>query len=58
VRRIHQETCGDVMKDEIGIEQLTMAYSRPRKMGNIIAKAKLLEAERKEVSRYISGQLD
>ena len=46
------------MKDEIAIEQLTMAYSRPRKMGNIIAKAKLLEAERKEVSRYISGQLD
>jgi hypothetical protein len=58
VRRIHQETCGDIMKDEIGIEQLTMAYSRPRTMGNIIPKAKLLEAEGKEVSRYISGQLD
>jgi hypothetical protein len=58
VRRIYQETCGDVLKDEIGIERLTMAYSRPRTIGNIVAKAKLLEAEGKEVSKYITGELD
>jgi hypothetical protein len=33
------------------IEQITMAYSHPRTIGNIIAKAKLLEAEGKEVSK-------
>ena len=46
------------MKDEIGIEQQTMAYSRPQTIGNIGAKAKMLEAEGKEVSKYITGELD
>jgi hypothetical protein len=58
VRRIYQETCGDIMKNEIGIEELTKAYSRPRTIGNIVAKAKLLEAEGKEVSKYNTGELD
>ena len=58
VRKIYQQTCGDIMKGEIGIEQLTMAYSRPRTIGNIVPKAKLLEAEGKEVSKYITGELD
>ena len=58
VRRIYQESCGDVLRAEIGIEQFTMAYSRPRTIGNVIAKAKLLETDGKKVSKYITGEQD
>jgi hypothetical protein len=55
VRRIYQEICGDILRAEIGIEQFTMAYSCPRTIGNVVAKAKLFKMEGKEVSIYITG---
>ena len=58
MRRNYQETCGDILRDEIGIGQFTMAYSHPRTIGNVIAKAKLLETDSKKVSKYIAGELD
>ena len=57
VRRIYQETGGDILRAEIGIEQFTTAYSHPKTIGNFIAKAKLLETEGNEESKYITGEL-
>ncbi len=47
-----------ILRAEIGIEQFTMAYSHPRTIGNVIAKAKLLETDGKVVSKYFMGELD
>mgnify|MGYP006174073413 CR=1 FL=1 len=47
----------DTFKEELGIEQLTIAYSRPNTIGQIVAKAKLHQAPNREVSKYLTGEL-
>ncbi len=58
VRKIYSEECENIFKAEIGIEQFTMAYSRPKTIGNIVAKAKLSEVDGREVSKFITGELN
>jgi len=57
IRQIYSKECEATFKAEIGIEQFTMAYSRPKTVGNIIAKAKLFETPGREVSKFITGEL-
>ena len=57
IRQIYSEECEATFKAEIGIEQITIAYSRPKTIGNIIAKAKLFETHGREVSKFITGEL-
>ena len=40
---------------ELGISQTTVAYSRPKNIKDLLSKAKLHQAEGKEVSVYYSG---
>ena len=47
----------DTFKEELGTEQLTIAYSRPNTIGQIVAKAKLHQAPNREVSKYLAGEL-
>ena len=56
VRKIYMEECDSVFKDEIGIEQLTIAYSNAKTIGNVVAKAQLHQASGKEVSKYLTGE--
>ncbi|KAL7476883.1 hypothetical protein ACHAW6_008090 [Cyclotella cf. meneghiniana] len=58
VRKIYSEECQDVLEAEIGTEQFTLAYSRPKTIGNIIAKAKLFEVNGREVSTFLTGELN
>ena len=57
IRQIYTDTCMDTFKEELGIEQLTIAYSRPNTIGQIVAKAKLHQAPNREVSKYLAGEL-
>eukprot|EP00804_Cyclotella_cryptica_P005183 CCRYP_014250-RB/>CCRYP_014250-RB protein AED:0.28 eAED:0.14 QI:0/-1/0/1/-1/0/1/0/330 len=57
IRKIYGETCEETFKTEIGINRLIIAYSRPKTIGNVIAKAKLFETEEQKVSRHIAGEL-
>jgi hypothetical protein len=56
VRKIYSEECENILKAEIGIRQFTLAYSRPKTIGNVIAKANLFQASGKEVSKF-TGEL-
>ena len=58
MRQIYSEECQDVLEAEIGTEQFTLAYSRPKTIGNIIAKAKLFEVNGREVSKFLTGELN
>jgi hypothetical protein len=57
VRKIYMKKCDSVFKDEIGIEQLTIAYSNVKTIGNVVAKAQLYQESGKEVSKYLTGEL-
>ena len=56
VRKIYSDECRSIFKAEMGIEQFTMAYSRPKTIGNIITKGKLFEVNGREVSKFITGE--
>ncbi len=58
VRKIYSDECKSTFKAEIGVEQFTMAYSHPKTIGNIITKAKLFEVNGREVSKFITGELN
>jgi hypothetical protein len=58
VRNIYEEVLQEVILREIGNHiQYTVCYSRPKNVGNYIAKAALFQVEGKEVSKYIEGEL-
>jgi hypothetical protein len=58
VRKIYSDECETTLKSEIGIEQFTLAYSRPKTIGNIVAKASLFQTSGKEVSKFITRELN
>jgi hypothetical protein len=41
VQELYQEHCGELLNRELGIEQPTIAYSRPKNLCNLKTKAKL-----------------
>ena len=54
VRSIVNATLSNTLA-ELGISQTTAAYSRPKNIKDLLSKAKLHQAEGKEVSVYYSG---
>ena len=46
------------LQAEIHIKQFTLAYSRPKTIRNIIAKAKMFEVNGREVSKFVTGELN
>ncbi|KAL3774513.1 hypothetical protein ACHAWO_012222 [Cyclotella atomus] len=44
VQALYQLHLGEVLNDELGIERPTIAYSRPKNIGDLITKAKLHQA--------------
>jgi hypothetical protein len=57
LRRIYNQHCDRVFKTQLGIEQTTIAYSRPKNIKDTITKAKLHQASGKEASKYYLGEL-
>ncbi len=58
IKEIYKQECDEILRKELGITRLTIAYNRPNNIQSIIAKAQLFQAEGKEVSRYLMGELD
>ena len=54
VRTIVEATLKDTI-DELGVSQITVAYSRPKNVKYLLSKAKLHQAKGKEVSIYYWG---
>eukprot|EP00956_Cyclotella_meneghiniana_P033730 scaffold98599_cov59-Cyclotella_meneghiniana.AAC.1 len=44
VQQLYQQHCGELFEREIGIKRPTIAYSRPKNLGDLITKAKLHQA--------------
>ena len=57
IRKLYVEECEKILRDKLDVNQLTIAYSRPNTIGNIVAKAKLYQETGKEVSKYITGEI-
>ena len=57
VRQAYSDTCEEVLRDECEIEQFTIAYSKAKTIGSVIAKAQLHQAEGHEVTKFIAGEL-
>ena len=57
VRAIYENKCQTLLSDRLGIQQLTIAYSRPKNIKDTITKAKLHQAPGFEASKYYSGEL-
>ena len=58
IKEIYKQECDEILHRELGITKLTIAYKRPNNIQSIIAKAQLFQAEGKEVSKYLMGELD
>ena len=43
------------MIDELGVSQITVAYSRPKNVKDLVSKAELHQAKGKEISIYYGG---
>lgn len=57
VRAIYNNTCGELLKEDLDICNTIIAYSRPPNLKDMITKAKLHQAPGKEASKYYSGEL-
>ena len=58
VRKIYEEELqGTIMQERNPDAKLTICYSRPKNIQDVLAKAALFEPEGKEVSKYITGEL-
>merc|ERR1711966_82896 len=55
VRSIVEATLKDTI-DELSVSQITVAYSRPKNIRDLLSKAKLHQAKGKEVSIYYGGR--
>ena len=58
VRSIYDYTCKDTFEKYLGIQQFTVAYSRPRNIRDLLTRAKLHQAPGKPISKYYTGELD
>ncbi|EJK65702.1 hypothetical protein THAOC_13415 [Thalassiosira oceanica] len=52
IRQIYQSTCGDLLESRLGIKQMTVAYSRPKNVRDVLVRAKLHQAPGREASTY------
>ena len=57
VRRIYDQTCKDLFQEALGVEQLTIAYSRSMNLQELLTKGKLHQAAGQEASKYYLGEL-
>ena len=57
VRELYSEECEKTLEAEVGIKKFILAYSRPKTLGNIVAKAKLYQQSGREVSKLLTGEL-
>ena len=57
VRQIYTDICEEVFRDKLDIKKFTIAYSRPATIGGVVAKTTLHQAEGREVSKFITGEL-
>ena len=56
VRALYDHHCKTIFEEELGINQLTIAYSRSMNLQELLTKAKLHQAPGLEVSTYMGGQ--
>ena len=52
IRQIYQSTCGELLESRLGIKQMTVAYSRPKNIRDVLVRAKLHQAPGHEASTY------
>ena len=57
VREIYSQECEKTFEADVGIKKFILAYSRPKTLGNIVAKAKLFKQSGREVSKLLTGEL-
>ena len=57
IQTIYDSCCGEIIQEEVGIEKMIIAYSRPPNIKDVLTKAKLYQAPGKEASKYYSGEL-
>lgn len=55
VQELYEKHCGPLLRDTLGIERPTIAYSRPKNIGDFITKAKLHQA-RDNTASSIMGE--
>lgn len=53
LREIYQQTCEDEIRQELGIERLTIAYSRAKNIGDAVTKSSLFQVSGEEVSTFL-----
>ena len=53
IRNLYDNILQDVLRDEVGIKQLTVAYHRPRNLRDMIAPSRIHKPIGKEVSTYL-----
>ena len=53
IRQIYKQECQNILQSKIGISELTIAYSRPSNVADMVSKSKLFQVEGKSVSYYI-----
>ena len=51
--QIYKQECQNTLQSEIGISELTIAYSRPSNVADMVSKSKLFQVEGNSVSYYI-----
>ena len=57
IRDIYDRHCQQLFEESLGIQQFTIAYSRPPNIHDTLTKAKLHQAKDKPASLYYSGEL-
>ena len=55
IQQLYQQHCGDLFHRSMGIERPTIAYSRPKNIGDMVTKAQLHQAEGR-TSTIIMGE--
>ena len=52
IRQIYYSTCGELLESRLDIKQMTVAYSRPNNVRDVLVRAKLHQAPGHEASTY------
>lgn len=53
IREIYRQECEDELREHVGIERFTVAYSRPPNIGDILTRSSLYEVRGEEVSTFL-----
>ena len=57
IRRLYDLYCQPTFSSVLGIRQLTIAYSRPKNVKELVSKARLYQRQNHEASKYYEGEL-